>query len=156
MAAESDVVLESFCGSRTRLLTMSVLASAEAPLSGYRIASVAGLPREKVYPELQRAIAVGSVEKTASGFVLIDTDMRSLLTKRVRVTWDNYWDRSDRPSTEAVDRELEVIRQRRKRVPLYNPANRIPKRAIRELERDPEKDRALIRLGLRPSSRKLK
>jgi hypothetical protein len=156
MAAESDEALESFCGSRTRLLTMSVLASAEAPLSGYRIATVAGLPREKVYPELQRAISVGSVEKTASGFVLNDSDMRLLLRKRVRVTWDNYWDRTDRPSGEAVDRELKLIRQRRKRVPLYNPANRIPKGAIRELQRDPEKDRALVRLGLRPSNRKMK
>jgi hypothetical protein len=135
---------------------MSVLASAEAPLSGYRIAKVAGIPREKVYPELRRAVAVGSVAKSATGFFLIDPDVRELLRKRIRVTWDTYWDRPGRLSTGAVDRELEAIRQTRRRVPLYNPANRIPKQAILELERDPEKDLALMRLGLRPSSRKRK
>ncbi len=154
MPAYSDLALSGFCGSRARLLTLSVLAAADAPLTGYRIADVSGLPRAKVYPELRKALAVGSAQKTASGYTLVDLDLRRLLRKRVRVTWDAVWDAPDRRSTGAVDRELAKIQRAQRRVAIFNPNNRIPKEAIRELERDPEKDRALERLGLRTSIRK--
>ena len=154
MSAEADRALNSFCGSRARLLTLSVLAAAEAPLTGYRVAEVAGLSRAKVYPELRKALAVGIAARTASGYTLIDSDLRELLRKRVRITWNTFWDAPDRLSTGAVDRELEKIRNARRKVPIFDPDNRIPKKAVRELQRDPEKDRVLMRLGLRPSVRK--
>lgn len=154
MPAASDRALESFCGSRVRLLTLSVLAAAEAPLTGYRVAAVAKLPRAKVYPELRKALSTGVARKTSAGFSLVDPDLRQLLRKRVRVTWDEVWDGSQRGSTEAVNLELDSIRRGRSKAPLFDPNNRIPQSALRELERDPEKDRALVRLGLRPSVRK--
>lgn len=154
MPAESDDALEAFCGSRARLLTLGVLAAAEAPLSGYRVAEVAGLPRPKVYPELRKASEAGIVARSERGYSLVDPELRSLLRTRVRVTWDWYWDRSDRPTSEALERELRHIRRTRKRVALFDPKNRIPEDAVRELTRDPEKNRALRRVGLRPSERK--
>jgi hypothetical protein len=156
MAASTDVVLEAFCGSRTRLLTLGVLASAEAPLSGYRLALVADLPREKVYPELRKAIAAGSVAKTEFGYSLVDPDLRQLLRSRIRVVWNSNWDRLGSRSSTAVDEELREIRKVTRKISLYDPGNRIPPNSLRELERDPEKNRALRRLGLRPSRRKKK
>lgn len=123
-------------------------------MTGYRVAGVAGLPRAKVYPELQKAVEVGIVDRSDVGYRLVDVELRSLLRTRIRVTWDSYWDRIDRPSSAAVERELGVIRRTRKKVALFDPKNRIPKGAIRELTRDPEKNRALRRVGLRPSERK--
>lgn len=154
MPAESDLALRVFCGSRARLLTLGVLASAEAPLTGYRVASVTGLPRSKVYPELRKAVKAGIVERTDIGFSLVDPDIRTMLRARIRVTWDSYWDRPDRSTSLAVRRELDRIRRARKRVPLFNPKNNIPESAIRELTRDPDKNRALRRLALKPSERK--
>jgi hypothetical protein len=154
MPASTDAAMEAFCGSRTRLLTLGVLASAEAPLTGYRVASVAGLPREKVYPELRKAMAAGLVIKDEGGYLLVDLEIRQLLRSRIRVVWDRYWDRPAGPSSEAIGAELWEIRKLTRKIRLYNPNNRIPPGALRELERDPHKDRALRRLGLRPSRRK--
>ncbi len=154
MPAASDRALETFCGSRVRLLTLAVLAAADAPLTGYRVAAVAQLPRAKVYPELRKALSTGVARKTAAGFSLVDPDLRQLFRKRVRVTWDEVWDAPERRSAEAVNLELEGIRRSRSKVPLFDPNNRIPQSALRELQRDPEKDRTLVRLGFRPSARK--
>jgi hypothetical protein len=154
MPVWADEKIQSFCGSRARLLTLAVLAAAEVPMTGYRVAAVAGLPREKVYPELRAAIESSSAVKSERGYAMVDEDLRRLLRARTRVTWDSYWDRPGRPSADAVDRELDEIRKSRRRVRLYNPNNRIPPEALRELVRDPEKDRALRRTGLRPSRRK--
>ncbi len=154
MSASSDPATEAFCGSKTRLLTLGVLAASEVPMTGYRVALVAELPREKVYPELDRAMASGLVTKSEKGYSLVDPDFRQLLRSRVRVVWSSYWDRPGGPSTGAVDEELRAIRRLTRKVRLYDPENRIPPDALRELVRDPEKNRALRRLGLRPSQRK--
>jgi hypothetical protein len=154
VSVSTDSALESFCGSRTRLLTLAVLASADAPLTGYRIAAVAGLPREKVYPELNKARSAGSVIRDGAGYSLVDPELRALLRVRTPVTWNSYWDRADRPSPDTVDAELRRIRKLTRGLTLYDSRNRIPPDALRELERDPEKNRALRRLGLRPSRRK--
>jgi hypothetical protein len=154
MPTSTDATIEAFCGSKARLLTLGVLASAEVPLTGYRLARIAGLPREKVYPELRKAIAAGSVVKAETGYSLVDADLRRLLRERIRVTWDSYWDKPGNPSGQAVDVELRQIRKLTRKLRLYDPSNRIPPAAVLELERDPKKNRALRRLGLRPSSRK--
>jgi hypothetical protein len=123
-------------------------------MTGYRLAQVAELPREKVYPELRKALASGSVRKTVSGYSLVDVDLRQLLRERVRVTFESAWDRPGTGSSQGVEAELRQIRRQTSAIRLYNPRNRIPAAAVRELERDPEKNRALRRLGLRPSRRK--
>ena len=83
-----------------------------------------------------------------------DPDVRDLLRKRVRIRWYDEWNQARGSRANSVERELSQIRMSLKRVRTYDPSNRIPASAIRELSRDPEKDRILHRLGLRPSTRK--
>jgi hypothetical protein len=154
MEAEVDPGLGSLVGSRARLLTLAVLANSDEPLSGYRIAKIASLPRVKVYPEIRKGIEAGILARDGQGYRMVDIDLRSMLRKRVRIRWDEEWDRarSVRATNSADD--LERIRASLKGVRLYDPKNRVPRTAIRELERDPEKNRILRRLNLRPSARK--
>lgn len=154
MRTTLDSPLSALVGSRTRLLTMAVLANSDEPLTGYRVAKVAGLPRTKVYPEIRRGLASGLLVQTAAGFRMTDPDVRTLLQKRVRIRWYDEWNRSQAGSAASVDRELERILSELEGIRTYDPTNRIPAQALRELKRDPERNRILRRLGLRPSSRK--
>jgi hypothetical protein len=149
-----DGPLTSLFGSRTRLLTMAVLANADEPLSGYRVAKVANLPRQKVYPEIRRGIKAGLVQSSPTGFSLSDPDVRALLRKRVRISWDEEWDRSRTGRSALVSAELGRLRSSLNGVRLYDPDNRIPASARRELERDPAKNLILRKYGARPSVRK--
>jgi hypothetical protein len=154
MEANLDPPLSALFGSRTRLLTMAVLANADEPLTGYRVAKVAGLPRTKVYPEIRKGVSSGLLVRVGSGYRMDDPDVRDLLRKRVRIRWYDEWNRSRGSRGESVERELSQIRASLKGVRTYDPNNRIPASAIRELKRSPEKNRILRRLGLRPSTRK--
>jgi hypothetical protein len=154
MTVDFESSLAYLFGSQNRLLTMAVLANADEPLTGYRVAKIAGLPRQKVYPEIRRGVEVGLVDRTPSGFLLTDPDVRILLRKRIRIRWDEEWDRAQRARSSTVSSELARIRSSLKAVRTYDPKNRIPLRERRELERDPAKDRILVRMGLRPSRRK--
>ena len=149
-----DPRLESLFGSRTRLLTVAVLANSDEPLTGYRVAKIAELPRQKVYPELRRAIATGLIAQTPTGYLLADSDIRALLRKRVRIRWAQEWDRARRGSAGLIRKELDQIRRALKGLQLYDVDNRIPESALRELVRDPAKNRALRAAGARPSARK--
>ncbi len=154
MGVDVDPALTSLIGSTSRLLTLAVLANADEPLTGYRVAKVANLPRQKVYPELRRSIEAGLVRKTASGFTLTDADVRALLRKRVRIRWDEEWDRARWGRLATPSTELAEILQSLTGTRLYNPKNRIPAAALQELEHDPEKNRILRKYGARPSARK--
>jgi hypothetical protein len=110
MRADIDPGLTALFGSRARLLTMAVLANADEPLTGYRIAKIARLPRQKVYPELRRGVESGLVERSGEGFRLSDSDIRTVLRKRVRIRWDAEWDRARGSRASRVARELGQIR----------------------------------------------
>ena len=143
MPTDIEPALTSLFGSRTRLLTLAVLANSSEPLTGYRIAKLASLPREKVYPELRKGAKAGLVAKVGKGFRLTDPDVRALLQKRVRIRWDEEWDRARPGWNETAVRDLRKIQVSLSAVPLYNPQNRIPPAALRELQRDPAKNRIL-------------
>lgn len=49
MKTELDPGPLAFAGSKTRVLTLGVLANAERPMTGYRVAKTAGLAPIKVY-----------------------------------------------------------------------------------------------------------
>lgn len=149
-----DAALSSLIRSQTRLLTMAVLANAEEPLTGYRIAKIASLPRVKVYPEIRKGVEAGILVKDRRGYRMVDADVRALLRKRVRIRWDQEWDRARRGWATSTTVELERIQRSLKGVRLYDPQNRVPSAAIKEIERDPEKNRILRSLNLRPSARK--
>jgi hypothetical protein len=154
MGIAVDPLLASFVGSTNRLLTLAVLANADEPLTGYRVAKIANLPRQKVYPELRRSIESGLVRKTTSGFTLTDADVRILLRKRVRIRWDEEWDRARWAQLATPNSELAEITQALRGTRLFDPENRIPAAALRELERVDEKNRTLRKYGARPSKRK--
>jgi hypothetical protein len=154
MAIAVDLVLASLCGSRTRLLTLEVLANADEPLTGYRVAKVANLPRQRVYPQLRRSLRAGSVRKSGSVFALNDPDVKRLLRNGVRIRRDQEWHRARRDELALPIDPLTGILKTLKGVRIYDPGNRIPDAALRELERDLRKNRVLRRDGARASSRK--
>ncbi len=162
MADSCDPALEGAFGSRTRLLTLAALANSDEPLTGYRVALVANLPRPKVYAELRKGIQSGLVERVSGGFRLVDPDLRALLRKRVRIRWDAEWDRSRRGWNEETAGLLRAglaeVRARIQQNPGYlRPPGWKPPPEARswqsELDRSPQKDRVLRRVGLRTSKR---
>jgi hypothetical protein len=154
MLSTNDPVLEQLVGSRTRLLTAAVLANSDEPLTGYRIAKIAKLPREKVYPELSKGVKSGLFGQRGNGFFLLDSDLRALLRKRIRIRWDSEWDRARKGWAESASGEIRDIKGELQGVSRYDPKNRIRASALEELRRRPAKNRVLRKLGLRISKRK--
>lgn len=162
MAERTDPAIVAFCGSETRARTLGVLANAEFPMSGYRVARVAGVPEPKVYLELRRAVKAGIVRREPGGFQLTDADLRALLRRRIRLYWAKDWDRtrSSWPSEtpRLLRAGLTAIRERLRKEPAYlRPKGWSPPPAAlalaRELDRAPEKDARLRRRSRRTSQR---
>ncbi len=157
-----DPALVAAFGSATRVRTLAVLANAAGPLTAYRVALVGGVPVGKAYREVRRLARSGLVERRQNGWVLTDGDLRSLLQRRVRIRWDQDWDRERQGWAEETPKLLSaglaIIQGRLRSNPGYlrprgwepTPAAR---RTIRELGRPTEKDALLRRAGLRPSTR---
>jgi hypothetical protein len=162
MSEQTDPALVAFCGSEARARTLGALANAVAPLTGYRVAKVSGIPEPKVYPELRRAVRAGIVRKEENGYRLIDEDLRSLLQKRVRIYWDADWDRAragwSRETPRLLRQGMVAIRQRIRKDPFYlRPKGWSAPPSARELDRElvrpREKDILIRRRGLRTSKR---
>jgi hypothetical protein len=158
MKTDVDPSLLSLFGSQTRLLTMAVLANADEALTGYRVAIIAGRPREKVYPELRKGISTGLLTLESDGYRMVDTDVRALLRKRVRIRWDKEWDRARKGWDIETRGKLTTLLASIPTDPSYlRPRGWKPspsaRKAIREMERPPSKDALLSRLGLRTSTR---
>ena len=135
---ELDSALVELVGSRARLLSLAVLASAQGPMSGYRIARVADIPRQKVYPILRRAVNAGLVRKTDRGYILNDGDVRNLLRRRIRLEWsgdgpDSGPDSSATVSTAARE-DFDWFDADK-----YVPSPRIARRYAKEFRRAPGK-----------------
>jgi len=150
MRGMADRGLVAFCGSETRVSTLGVLANAERPLTGYRISKLAGLQPIKVYRELERAIRAGLVGKSESGYRLLDRDVRTLLQKRVRVSWSEAWfaDEGERAkrSRKVLENSVAWYDPRR-----YKSNSKVAKRYATEIQRPPEKDKLSQRVGVGPS-----
>ena len=162
MTRRTDPAIVAFCGSETRARTLGVLANASFPMSGYRVAKVAGLAEPKVYAELRRAVGAGTVRRTRAGYVLVDADLRTLLRLRVRLYWDKDWDRSRAGWASQTPRLLQeglaAIQQRLRSNRSYlRPRGWKPPAGARELsqelKRAPAKDAALRRRARRTSKR---
>ena len=136
MTAELDPALVAFLGSETRARTLGVLANAEFPMTGYRVALVAGIPRTKVYRELRRAIQARIVRLEQDGYRLIDPDFRILLRKRIRRAWSEDWARTYDDRTKAARKRLRELDT----LPAidysrYTPNPVVARRYAREFER---------------------
>jgi hypothetical protein len=158
MEAGVDPTLLSLFGSQTRLLTMAVLANATEPLTGYRVAVIAGLPREKVYPEIRKGLVTGLLAHTDDGYRMVDPDVRRLLQKRVQIRWEKEWDRERTGWNDGTQDRLNAILASIPSDPTYlRPKGWEPPAAarllIREMRRPNSKDAVLRRRGLRTSLR---
>ena len=158
-----DPALESLFGSRARLLTMAVLANADEPLTGYRVSKIAGVPAQKVYPEIKKAVETGVVKEAEGGFVLSDPDIRELLQRRVRIRWDEEWDRSrrgwDAATTSVLEVGLSSINEKLRSNRYYlRPRGWKPSpetmKVVTEMRRPSAKDATIRRAGGRTSARK--
>jgi DNA-binding transcriptional ArsR family regulator len=156
MAFEVDPGLLALFGSGTRVRVLAPLANASAPLTAYRIASLVGVPRTKVYAELDRLASAGIVKRFRASesrtvWELCDPDLRRLLRRKARIVWSR-----DLIAT-AVQRAARTRRilldSRRKPLdPRYFTKPFRP-RNVREFARSREKDALLASLGLRISRR---
>jgi DNA-binding transcriptional ArsR family regulator len=87
-----DPKVEAFVGSANRVRTLAPIANAARPLTAYRIAWLARVPRSKVYVELRRLSESGLVEerkdrKGRSTWTMTDADVAAFLRKKVRIAW---------------------------------------------------------------------
>jgi DNA-binding transcriptional ArsR family regulator len=87
-----DPRVAALLGSTNRVRTLAPLANAYGPMTAYRVAQLAGIPRTKVYAELRRLRGAGVVEarRNRSGrstWVLLDHDMALYLRKKIRIAW---------------------------------------------------------------------
>lgn len=93
MKIEVAPSLTQLFGSQARVLSLAVLANANRPLTGYRIAKTAGVPKIKAYEQLRKALAAGWIARSGNGYSMPDGELRSLLRKRLRIRWSE-----DRPA----------------------------------------------------------
>ena len=156
MKAPTDPALVAFTGSETRVLVLAPAANSPAPLSAYKIAVMAGLPRTKVYRELRRLESTGIVARSKSqeGTALwwvIDEDIRQLLRRRARIGLSDDLSQS----AEGLELRTRKVLEFARRNPisadlLAKPASpRFPE----EFRRIRQKDEILGRLGLRKANR---
>lgn len=151
-----DQGLVTLFGSETRLRTLAPLANSTGPLTAYRVADLADLPRTKVNKELARLAKAGivAVRSTGTGrrlWVMDDPDLRRLLRRKVRIDWAGDLAAS---APELAKRTRSVIDASRA-MPLAPGLlrGRVRRRNSPDFDRPPEKDAALRRNGLRVSSR---
>jgi len=155
MALDMDPGLPALFGGDTRASILAVLAGASTPFTGYRVAKVAQVQPIKAYAELRRLRDGGFVSETSNGngktsWVLADPDLRSLLTRRIRVAWWNDWE----PGAErrALRAKAALARVGRFNLSKFK-ANPSIISNPEEYTRPAEKDRVLKRMGLRTSMR---
>jgi hypothetical protein len=147
MESELDRRLVALCGSKTRAYTLAALANAYRPLTGYRVAKTGGVPIPKAHEELRRLERAGLVARRATGWVLLDSDIRAFLRKRVQVLgWDDW--RKERKAREAGRR---VLLNRIRQLPVRPPPKGWKPRKLQRFHRSSKKDEILRRLGLRPA-----
>jgi hypothetical protein len=156
MALDVDSGLVALFGSATRVRVLAPLANASTPLTAYRIASLIGVPRTKVYVELNRLMTAGIVKRTRARerrtvWELLDPDLRRLLRRKTRIVWSG--DLIATAARRAAQTRRVLMESRRKPLdPRYFAGSFKPRNAL-EFARSPQKDELLASLGLRTSRR---
>ncbi|HZY91541.1 MAG TPA: hypothetical protein VFG07_02020 [Thermoplasmata archaeon] len=155
MRIKVDPGLTALFGSEGRVKTLAALANADAPLTAYRVAAIAGMNPPNVYRELKRLVRYNEVARSptpqgALGWTLIDANVRALLRRRLRIVWseDLFRGAAER------GRRATLAARRSSRVPLdlseFGPGRPPSAAAVR---RRVEKDRVLRAAGARTSAR---
>ncbi len=144
---EIDPALSGLVGSETRLRVLAVLANAQRPLTGYRVAKTGAVSISKAYPELERLAASKLVLRCGRGWAIHDEDVAALLRKRVRIVDGGDWFR-DKPKRDAEDRRF---LSRLKSLPAPDWSQIDPDAIRFDVARRKEKDELLLRHGMKPS-----
>jgi hypothetical protein len=134
-------------GSEVRSSVLAVLANANGPLTGYRIARTGGLPQPKVHVQLRRLAKAGITVRKAEGWVLVDLRLAALFTRHRRVLGWEDWRQEHRRRENAGLGTLDELRK----LPHPNPPAGWVPRHPEEYSRPPLKDRMVRRMGLEPS-----
>jgi|SRR5208282_875702 len=136
-----DPRLVAVFGSETRVRTLAVLASANGPMTAYRVGKVGEVSMPKVYREIYRLSEVGLVGRRGDGWILLDDDVGGLLRRRVRISWSEDWfagegGRARRAERVAAgsDGWFDISR--------YTPNPSVAVRYAKEFQRPPEKGRS--------------
>jgi DNA-binding transcriptional ArsR family regulator len=126
-------------GSANRVRTLAPLANAYRPMTAYRVAQLAGIPRTKVYEELRRLRDAGVLQERrtrrgTSTWSLLDADMGLYLRKKIRIAWSA--DLAKAASSRAA-RERTLLTGRRR---WFDPSKYVANPAVaaryaREIER---------------------
>jgi len=138
MAINLDRGLVALFGSETRVSVLAVLASASRPLTGYRVAKIAGVQPIKAYAELRRLRAAGLVREAPPGWELSDPEVRRLVGSRVRIAWSEDWEAGTRKRARRAE---QIVAESS---PWFDASRYIPNpvvaaRYAKEIERPPEK-----------------
>jgi len=156
MRSNLDPALTGLTGSATRARTLVPLASAGSPLTAYRIAALAGVPRTKVYRELRRLGESGLVERVGmgrnrSGWTLVDPDLRRFVSRRAQILWSG----DIKANSEALRKRTQQIIAESAKLPLEGTllSGDLRPSTVREIARSPSKDELLASLKLRVSRR---
>jgi DNA-binding transcriptional ArsR family regulator len=138
MKISLDPSLVALFGSETRVAVLAVLAGASRPLTGYRVAKIAGVQPIKAYGELRRLQGARVVRKLPSGWQLLDPQVRRFVGNRVRVAWSEDWEAGVRERARRAEKVLAGSR-RWFDPSRYQPNPSVAVRYSREIDRPPEK-----------------
>lgn len=148
--------LQAIFGSQARTRLLGALADSREPQTGYFLAKKAGVFPSKAYGELRKLEKAGILERRqdASGYkryLLVDADLRSFLSRRIRITSAEEWFSMERRRERR--QAYERLRRSRTELPDFTPEpERVRNRE--EFERPPEKDEAIRRIRDRGRSRR--
>jgi hypothetical protein len=134
-------------GSEVRSSVLAVLANANGPLTGYRIARTGGLPQPKVHVQLRRLAKAGIAARRSEGWVLVDLRLAALFTRHRRVMgWDD-WRQEHLRREQAGPSTMDRLRQ----LPHPRPPAGWSPRHPEAYSRPPLKELMVRRMGLKRS-----
>jgi hypothetical protein len=160
MSLELDPQLVTLMGSETRASVLATLAGAPKPISGYRVAKVAGVQPIKAYRELRRLAESGILletrdQKGKSLWQMPTGSLRQFVASRGRVVWSAEW--LANPRRQVTSRDRRFARNLNAAAALRSRSRSIPAGAraiLSEMVRPRQKDKILEQLGLRTSVRR--
>jgi DNA-binding transcriptional ArsR family regulator len=134
-------------GSEVRSSILAVLANANGPLTGYRIARTGGLPQPKVHVQLRRLAQAGVVVRKPEGWLLVDRRLAALFTRHHRVLGWEDWRQEHRRLERAGPSVMDELR----RLPHPTPPVGWVPRNPEAYSRPALKERMVRRMGLKRS-----
>ncbi len=150
-----DPGLAALFGSKDRVRILAALANAAAPLTAYRVATMAGMQPPNVYRELKRLVEVKEVGRAITpegrdGWVVADPDLRALLRRRLRIAWIKDLSRGAQEREQRATTAIQASAKEPLDLSKFKVGRPL---AAAEVRRRREKDAILEKAGARTSAR---